>query len=428
MDICSKLGYTTESMTQRNFEHLSQEIEDKTGILISISTIKRLMNGEFARLPQTATLNAISNYLGFKNWQEYKMDLVKSVDVNGSDYSQNIHIETPKQDVFISPDVFPPFSRRFNPRWILLILPFLVLLAFIKVKSRPVINADNASFAVHRTTNNDIPNTVVFNFNIDQVVADSFFIQQSWDKNRRVRISKGMHTLTDIYYEPGYHIAKLIANDSIIRKIEISLPSDRWFFYAYDMKPGNRQVEIKTDTPVQHGHLGFDSIDLIRNQVNIEAEPLYFQTYFPTQFDIPCDSFEYKARIRMKEAKPLQCPFLICEVFGQTGSYYFKTTNKGCAHRSMVQLGTTKILGNTADLSALCANPFEWNDYAIKSKNNQLTIYKNGELVFASDENNNVGLLTGIGFLSNGISEVTQVSIKSPDGRVLYEQDFEKLQ
>ncbi|MEI9809516.1 MAG: hypothetical protein WDO16_17520 [Bacteroidota bacterium] len=42
-------------------------------------------------------------------------------------------------------------------------------------------------------------------------MADSFFIQQSWDKNRRVKIDKHSHTLTDIYYEPGYHIAKLIA-------------------------------------------------------------------------------------------------------------------------------------------------------------------------------------------------------------------------
>jgi hypothetical protein len=426
-EICRTLGYATETMTQRNFEHLSQEIEDKTGILISISTIKRLMHGEFLRLPQTATLNAISNYLGYKNWQEYKMSLAFQQDPGERNHSNTFNAETPNPVKLLSIDKTVVKEKSFNFKWIFLIVPFLVLLAFIKIKSRPVFNADRATFTVHRTTSHDIPNTVVFNFDIDQVVADSFFIQQSWDKNRRVRISKGMHTLTDIYYEPGYHIAKLIANDSIIRKIEISLPADRWFFYAYDLKPGSPQVEIKTATPVQHGCLGFDSIDLKRNKIDIDAEPIYFQTYFPAKMDIPADSFLYKTRIRMHEFKPLQCPFVICEVLGQYGSYYFKATNKGCAHRSMVQLGTTtRIMGNTTDLSGLCTNPFDWNDYEIVAKNNQLIIYNNGDEVFRCELKKSIGLLTGLAFLSNGRTEVSQVSLKSPDGKIFYESDFEQ--
>ncbi len=39
-------------------------------------------------------------------------------------------------------------------------------------------------------------------------------------------------TLTDIYYEPGYHNAKLIVNDQIIKTIGISIPTDHWFFYS----------------------------------------------------------------------------------------------------------------------------------------------------------------------------------------------------
>ena len=66
-------GYTDSSkMTQRDFEHISTEIEKKARIVISSTTIKRLSKGEFSRLPQIATLNAIANYFGFTNWQEYK--------------------------------------------------------------------------------------------------------------------------------------------------------------------------------------------------------------------------------------------------------------------------------------------------------------------------------------------------------------------
>ncbi len=96
-----------------------------------------------------------------------------------------------------------------------------------------------AQFSMNKTTRNDLPNTVVFNYNIDDVNADSFFIQQSWDKDRRVRIDKKNHTLTDIYYEPGYHVAKLIANDSVIRTIDVSIPTDKWFYYARERKPAS---------------------------------------------------------------------------------------------------------------------------------------------------------------------------------------------
>ena len=72
-DICRKNGFDNlTAMTQRDFELISREVQDSTGILISVSTIKRLLNGGFSRMPQIATLNAISSYLGFKNWQDYK--------------------------------------------------------------------------------------------------------------------------------------------------------------------------------------------------------------------------------------------------------------------------------------------------------------------------------------------------------------------
>src|SRR5215216_166390 len=74
-------GYQdVELMTQRDFEHIGDEIEKKSGIVISATTIKRLSNGAFSRSPQIATLNAIANYFEFKTWQEYKSSLNQKAD------------------------------------------------------------------------------------------------------------------------------------------------------------------------------------------------------------------------------------------------------------------------------------------------------------------------------------------------------------
>src|SRR5690606_38486329 len=73
-EIFERNGYEDpDKITQRDIEHISAEIAAKTTILISVATLKRLMQGRFARLPQTATVNAISQYLGYNTWQDFKM-------------------------------------------------------------------------------------------------------------------------------------------------------------------------------------------------------------------------------------------------------------------------------------------------------------------------------------------------------------------
>src|SRR5689334_6552675 len=73
LEVFKKSGYSNAAqMTQRDFEYISSEIEKKSGIVISGITIKRLALGDFSRLPQVATLNAIANYFDYKSWQDLK--------------------------------------------------------------------------------------------------------------------------------------------------------------------------------------------------------------------------------------------------------------------------------------------------------------------------------------------------------------------
>ncbi len=67
------MGYiNTSKLSQAEFEHVCYLIEEKTKILISLSTIKRIFNGEFQRLPQVSTLNALAIFIGYSGWQDFK--------------------------------------------------------------------------------------------------------------------------------------------------------------------------------------------------------------------------------------------------------------------------------------------------------------------------------------------------------------------
>src|ERR1700753_3388861 len=73
-ELCKKAGFAdSKNMVQRDLIYLCERIGSQTGVIISLSTIKRLLNGQFSRLPQIATLDAIAVTAGYQNWQDFKL-------------------------------------------------------------------------------------------------------------------------------------------------------------------------------------------------------------------------------------------------------------------------------------------------------------------------------------------------------------------
>jgi hypothetical protein len=418
--LCKKAGFTDcLNLVQRDLEFISDSIESKTGVLISLSTIKRLLNGQFSRQPQIATLNAISMFLGYQSWQDFKLDKIQ--ETNGL-ISNGKSIE---EKVILTGNRTNRFSyTRYLLAGGLLLFTAIALFAFLKFNKPKTGNFDKAQFSVNKTTTNDLPNTVVFNYNIDNVNADSFFIQQSWDKDRRVRINKNSHTLTDIYYEPGYHVAKLIANDQVIKTIDVSIPTDRWFYYARERKPSS-VAEYISCAGFKNGALAMNKEDLVSSGIDIQKDYLYLQVYFPTRIEYSSDNYILNCRIRINEVKNNFCPFLMCEVFCQKNFMFFKSTSKGCSSEMKAQFGETILNGKTHDLSLMGTDVKEWQDVEVIVKDRKVTVRINKKDVLSAGYNQSSGMITGLGFLSNGLPEVDFVSLRTPDGKDIYANDFE---
>ncbi|MFK5856801.1 MAG: hypothetical protein QM503_11765, partial [Bacteroidota bacterium] len=56
-------------LTKREFELLIEKIFDSTGVLLSLSTIRRIWNDDFKNIPHKSTLDALAKYAGYNNWQ-----------------------------------------------------------------------------------------------------------------------------------------------------------------------------------------------------------------------------------------------------------------------------------------------------------------------------------------------------------------------
>jgi hypothetical protein len=417
--VCRKAGFADSSkLIQRDLEFLCDSIESKTGVLISLSTIRRLLQGQFSRQPQAATLNAIANFIGYQNWQDLKLNKNPEPRVVNS-------VEAKEEK--LTKKVFP--VRLAVLTSILVFAAVGLFAALRKTKHKPA-HFEKAAFSVRKTTQNDLPNTVVFNYNVEDVVADSFFIQQSWDKRRRVKIDKNKHTLTDIYYEPGYHVAKLIANDEVIKTMDVSIPTDRWFFYAREKSFSTKPpVYISpTDSGIKNGSLLLNKEDVIKTGLNVQGENQYIQVYFPTRIEYSSDNFILHCRIRVKQLTNVFCPYFMCEVFCQRNFIFFTSSPKGCASEMMVQFGENFLSGKANDFSGIATNVNEWQDVVITIENRKAKIRINDKEVFSTQYNQSSGLITGLGFISNGLPEVDFVSLQTLDGKNIYSNDFEKTE
>lgn len=255
-------------------------------------------------------------------------------------------------------------------------------------------------------------------------MADSFYIQQSWDKNRRVRIFKKNYTLTDIYYEPGYHVAKLIANDSVIKAIGVSIPTDRWFLFAKD-NPGSNPEYIIANDNIRDGLLSVTEKDIVDSRIDIEKEKEYVYTFFPSKVEVSSDNYVLRTKVRIKEVKKNFCPYITLDVFTQRYTMFFKSTLKGCASESALQFGGQLISGKERDLASLAFDVTQWTDIELSVKNRYVKIMLNNKEVFSTFYESTSGLITGLGFISNGLCEIDFVEMKGLDGTMVYENDFE---
>jgi len=412
-DLAARYGFgDLKGMRQRDLEYLCERIEESSGILISLSTIKRILNGRYNRLPQVATLNAIALCLGYADWQGFKTGKL----AGPAEVSAVASMEREASEAVRSKKVVKIAGAGTA------VLLLVVILSWSYFSRSPTKGDSTAAFAVRKTTQNAVPNTVVFTYDIDRVSGDSFFIQQSWDKNRRVRIYKNSYTLTDIYYEPGYHVAKLFANDRILRTIDVSIPTDRWFFYCKESFTRGLPAYIQTDSPIRRGILGLDRQALVANKIDPEKPQVYLNTFFPTGIGADADNFRLTARLRLTEVRNTACPFIMTEVYCQRGFMYSIFTVPGCTGGIRAEFGDQVVDGKNNDLSALAFDVHQWHDLEMLVRHRQVAISIDGKAVLTKEYTASSGLITGLGFHSNGLCEADSIRLAGLDGKTVYPQ------
>ncbi len=413
IELCKKLleekfsfGYKV-GYSRKDLELLSDYIEKEKGVHISLSTLKRVWKNNFKQGPQLATLNALVNVLDYKNWQDFKL--------------QNKRTDEP---VSTKPLKKERLSKN-QKKGLYLALPVLIVLFFfwMELQEEASING-SIVFEADKTLMKGVPNTVIFNFDLTNVSADSFFIQQSWNGWRRKKIDSKQHVFSSIYYESGFHRAKLYANDKIIAKQPIHILSDGWEPHVYYDKSDERFIDFIDENFIENSQLHLSKELLINRNLDVTK---YFETRVSNsqEFNVSSDNFSYVTRIKLDKIINSNCPWLSVLIVTEEHIFKVGLVRKGCESYADYKLGEIYKNGENNDLSLLGQDIFEWQEIGVKVKNKNAEIFINGELAFKETYKEDFGNIMALSFVFEGKGSIDYVKLTDADGEVAFEDNFD---
>jgi len=398
-------------ISQSDLEHLCYLIEENTRIVISVSTLKRIFVEKFERLPQAATLDALTRFLGYSGWQDFKTRKINSA------IKQTV-ISTARPVVKRKST-----TSRNLVRASVAIITVAILFSIFFFSSRKNTNSE-ALFSIQKIVSQDVPANVIFNYDIDNIEGDSFFIQPSWNNKMRIKIEKNSHTQTETYYEPGYHTAKLICDNKVLKQARVHITTKGWVGYSkVDFSDPYPQY-FQSETIVRDSVLGLNLHGLQANGIDIRNEKIYYYACFPDSLEVSSDNFTMTARVRMDPLKPTLCPWIISEVYSQNSFFFFTGTTPGCTGEAKALFSDRFLDGKKNDLSSFGFDVRNWKNLRIEVKHRVVKISVEEKEVFTTTYDRPGGLIQGMGFGSNGLCEVDYVQLADSVGNIVYRNDF----
>lgn len=399
----------SELWTNYDFEKLSDAIAEKTGVSLSVSTLKRIFGKvQYKSKPALSTLNALAQYLNYNDWRDF---IAKNTE------------KEPEASQVASDVTLQPEPKKWNYRiWAFSILSLISLsiLGFLVMSKKPKYTADDFSFRSKTMLAEGLPNSVVFDFDASKASdQDSVFICQTWDIRRKVLVNKNDKHHSAIYYYPGYFRAKLMIGEQIIKEHDIQIKTDGWlgvieaewgvpplYFKSSEiLRPGG--VEVNEDLLQKYNLPLSPEAPLIRlfNQKDLKGiltNNFTFETELKSDFTGAANACQ-----RVEVLLQAKDDILILPI-----------VQKACVGDVFVAAYGHFAESKKADLSGFGTDPSQWTKLKIVCKNGLMRFYINGKVVYKAQITHDPKEIVGVQYRFNGMGAVRNTWLEGATGRV----------
>ena len=436
-------GLDGGKLRQRDFEYIIDLIEETSGISLSVSTLKRLWRKESGQNPHPSTLNALVSILGYKDWLEFKIqnqnapeletdgEEPPALEIDGEEPPELEIIGEGPPELKIDKEKAPgAYTIRSKTPSVIIVAALVVISFFVlavvelevfKTSGPP--EEEDVLFSANKTVTAGVPNTVIFNYDLKGIQADSFFIQQDWNPNNKEPVDPAGEYFSSIYYLPGFHKSKLIADETIISIERVHIQTDGWIsaaLYSFDEPPVYLELDTNHD-----GILRVNEQSITDNRVDIERFWSLLLLNIREFGDLDGHNFRFATRFKHSGHSNNPCPSMQFTIHTEEHIYFVPLTPKGCVSNIGVKIGEVYASGRDNDLSGFGTDISEWQEVVLYVEDKAGKVYLNGEQIFEAIFEQEFGKIMGVDYRFSGLGEVDYLKLSDLEDTVVYAEEFE---
>jgi hypothetical protein len=458
-----------------DYQQLSELVSTATRISISPDTLKRLFGKTKTYRsynPQLETKNALALFIGYEGWEDFKkrqpvlagegrppvpapgpapgLSLPAPEAVGGMP-----HVVAPAPAVVAVPTVPTPpreetasaFSgpartvsrRRYRPvAWVGLGLVLLAGLTWLSlpregrraVRVEAVGTAGKPPFRA-RFPRDTVPHTVVFEYDISRVPADSVYIDYGYDHfgyHERELLPRDKRLITYYYHFPGRYTVRLRAGRQVLDSISIEVLSRGWMAAAY-LK--NSRLEALDPKVLRDGYHREGRLYASPGQLRAGGidSALVDWTEFSNvrTFGVDGDDFTLETRFRNSPADGgFACLESMLRVLGERNRFRLQFNQPGCARWATVQFGEIELGGKFNDLSPFSTPVSDWRVARLEVKRRRARVLLDGRLVYQAAYQQPVGAIRGIVYNFRGGGSVDYIRLYDARNDLVYADEFNR--
>jgi len=271
----------------------------------------------------------------------------------------------------------------------------------------------NVTFS-SRAVASGLPNSVVFDYQLAGIQADSFFIQQSWDERLRDQIDPSQQEFTSIYYYPGHFWAKLVANDEVLLEHPLVIPSEGWDAIVDRGDTVPIYLESESADPDE---IRLSDAWITENLPDLRKGAYILNWYHVGQFDpIPSRSVVLQLETRL-EVDPAfaPCQDAMITLIGQHGRVAVPLAIPGCSSQLSLVASDRRINGTQRDLSGLGVDLSGWTPISIGIQDRMVFVRIDGQDAFSTPFSREIGNIVGLRFQFRGEGQLRDVVLSGED-------------
>jgi hypothetical protein len=376
---------------------------------LGLSTLRRIFDENYSKVPHLTTLDALAKYVGYSNWNAYKKEQLPE-----SSKKSERH------------------SKKINYSAILIVSVIVIVLAIcsfyiIKKHSKKDIYK-NVTFSYSIKESYEVPQSVTFYYNIKDIDCDKAQIWPLGYKNDVADIDKNDTVLVSSYGWYNTFWPKLVIDDSIVRVLKIDIQSHVWKTAVANYIPKVEFFQEYWDDKeiFTKGTLGIDDNILKKHNFTYNNLDRVYYVKATDFTNIHQDSLHFETKFKSKSIhKNTRAGIHVIRLAFEKSLFVIPVNENNHNITQWAILFNHFLDPQKTDLSIFEIKPNEWNTLSYRTSDKHLQIIINDSLLFESDYDIEPGHLKHVAFEFMGLGEVDYVRFYNQQGELIYNDEFD---